>query len=273
MPNVMDKKIPINATPGAWLYVFEQVAGTYEFPSIIGTDLSKQMRFDNTKTPNIALTRPPAVSAGAADEYVQINRADAAIIQFIKDKLTIDGATGEAVAGTGITAAGGSGGTMSFISNQADIDSAEYVAFLNKVKSFLGATILVCLPLGFNYNKRKAGVSSGGVVAPLGYAYMIGTLTADPAHAVDGYAPAAMTWSFASKKLGLGDSDITDPHAALDLGASAHKILIPTNIASGTPTGYELKPPSIALLTAGAITADFQTLLDGEVLIKIGAEA
>lgn len=270
MPNVMDQKIIINGTPGAWLYMFEQVGGTYELPSITGTDLDKQMRFDNTKGATVTMTRPAAVSAAATDEFVQVIRADAAIIEFIKGKLTLDGATGEVKGGTGVTATGGSGGTIAFTANQADIDSAQYVAFLNKVKAFLGATCIICVPLGSNYIQKKAGATTG-TKAPVGYAFMLGTLSADPSHVADNYTPAAMAFSWQSKKLAITGSDITADHPAMNFGATAHKILIPEGMSAGEPTGYELTPPSITVVTAGVISADFQTLLDGEILFKIGA--
>lgn len=270
MPNVMDKRIIINGTPGAWVYVFEQNGGTYELPSIVGADLTRQMRFDNTKSTSIGLVRPAAVTAAAADEFVPITRGDSTIIEFIKSKLTLDGATGEVKAGTGVTATGGSGGTIAFTANQSDIDSAEYIAYMNKLKTFLGATCLICVPLGFNYIQKKAGATSGSK-APVGYAYMLATLSADPSHTADNYTPAAIAYSWQSKKLAITGSDITASHPAIDFGATAHKILIPEGMTTGEPSGYTLTPPSITVVTGSVISADFQTLLDGEVLFKIGA--
>lgn len=272
MPNVMDQRIVINGTSGAWAYVLEKNSGTgkYEVPSILGTVLTKQLRWDNIKGLSLTLVRPDASTAAAADEFVQITRADGSIIEFIKEKLTLDGATGEVKGGTGVTASGGTKGTIAFTANQSDIDSAEYVAYMNKLQNLIGATFLVCIPLGFNYIKRKAGATTGDV-APVGYAFMLATLAADLTHATDNYTPAAIAFSFASKKLAVTGADFTDPHAAFDLGASAHEILVPDNISGGTPTGVTLNPPSVAVHTSGTLSADFQKLLDGEVLIKIGA--
>lgn len=270
MPNVMDKKIVINGAPGASVYVFEQVAGKYQVPSIIGTDLAKQMRFDNTKGTTITPVRPDAVTSASTDEFVQMIRGDAAVIEFIKAKLTMDGATGEVKAGTGVTAAGGSKGTIAFTANQADIDSADYIAFMNKLKTFLGATMIVCVPLGFNYIQKKAGATSGSK-SPVGFAFMMGTFSSDPSHSADNYTPAAIAMQFQSKKLAITGSDITTDHAAIDFGATGHKILIPEGISAGEPTGYELTPPSITVITGGTISADFQTLLDGEILFKSAA--
>lgn len=269
MPNVMDKRIIINGAPGAWAYVFEQNGSTYELPSIVGTDLSKQMRFDNTKGTVVTMVRPDAVTSAAADEFVPVIRGDAGIIEFIKSKLTLDGATGEVKAGSGVTASGGSKGTIAFTANQSDIDSAEYIAYMNKLKTFLGATCIVCVPLGFNYIQKKAGATSGAK-APVGYAYMLATMAADPSHTADNYTPAAIAYSWQSKRLAITGSDITTDHPALDFGAASHKILIPEGMSAGEPAGYELTPPSITVITGGTISADFQTLLDGEMLFKIG---
>lgn len=259
--NVLDANILINAAPVAWAYVFEKNSGTgkYEIPSIIGTDLTKQLRFDNTNGGTITLVRPDAVAASAADEFVQITRGDGTVIEFLKNKLTLDGADGSVKGGTGVTADGGSKGTVAFESNQMDVDSADYTAYMAKLQSLLGATFVVCVPIGKNY------------LGDVHYAFMLGTLSSDISHAIAAYTPAKIAFAFQSKKLNVIGTDITASHAAMNFGATAHKILVPEGLDGGDVVGTEYAPPSIAVLSGSALTADFQKLINGEVLFKAGA--
>jgi len=268
MANVMDKNLIINAAPAAWVYVFEKNSSTgkYEVPSIIGTNLAKQFRFDNTDGANITIIRPDAVSAASADEFVQVTRGDGAIIEFLKNKLTLDGATGEVKGGTGVTSSGGTKGTIAFGTNQADVDATSYLGYLSKIQANIGATFIVCVPIGFNYLKKDA--TGAGVTNAAGYAFMLGTLSSDPSHAIAAYAPTKISWAFASKKLSITADDITAAHAVIDFAASAHEILIPEGMDGSTVIGTTLNPPSVSVLSGSAITADFQKLLDGEILFK-----
>ncbi len=269
MANMLDQNIIINAAPAAWAYVFEKngTTGKYELPSIVGTAPTKRLRFDNTNGATIGLVRPDAVAAAAADEFVQITRGDGAIIEFIKNKLTLDGATGNVKGGTGVTSDGGSKGTIAFETNQADVDSADYMAFLNKLQSLIGATFLICVPIGENYLRKAAGATTGDTNS-VGYAFMLGTLSADLSHAIAAYTPAKIAFAFQSKKLSVQASDITTSHAAVDLGDTGNAILVPTGMDGATVVGTTYAPPSISVLSGAAITADFQKLLDGEVLFK-----
>jgi len=271
MPNTLDQKIIVNGTPVAWAYVIEKngTTGKYEIPSILGSDASKQFRFDNVADINVTMTRPAAVAGATADEFIQVTRADGTIIEFLKSKLTLDGATGSVKGGSGVTSEGGSGGTITFNVNAADIDSAHWIAFVQKCQALLGSTFLVCVPLGYNHIRRKAGATSGDPNA-VGFAYMIGTLSADLTQAISAYTPVKINFQFASKALAIVGADLTDPHAAVDFGDNTHKILVPTGISAGTPTGEYVTPGSITVHTSGTISADFQKLLDGEVLFTIG---
>lgn len=268
----------INGIPAMWAYPIEKVSDKYQITGIVGADTAAKQaarfRFNTIQgNPTIGLVRPEAVTNAATEEFLDILLANNVTIQFSKNKLTLSGADGSIKGGTGVTADGGTKGTISVVTSGGDIDSAgNYVTYLDKIKTYIGSKFVVCIPIGYNLDKKSA--AGGSDVKPIGYAFMIGTLSADLSHAVGAYSPATLTWSFASASWAVTASEWKTSHAAFDLGVgdassfdTDHCIVLMEGIdGSGNVSGTVLLPPDIAVLSSGAFTANFQKLLDGEVV-------
>lgn len=268
----------INGAPAAWAYpIALDGDGKYYIPgleeSVLGDRQAARFRWNTIQgTPGFTLIRPAAAAAATTEEFLDILLANNTTIEFVKEKLTIDGADGSAKGGTGITAQGGVTGTMTFVTTAADIDSGgDYIDYLNKIVTYMGGKFLICMPLGFNYNKRKAG--GGGGEAPIGYGYMIGTLSADFTEQVGAYAPATLTWTFASSKWSVLVGDWKAAHGAITFGDGdatdwdeTHAIMMPKGLSGADVTGTLLVPADQAVIASSVFTANFQKLVNGEIL-------
>lgn len=279
--NTMNTDIVLNGVSAAWAYPFvKNGSGKYHIPGITATTTAERkaarFRFNNLKTPRVKIIRPDAVTQATAEEFASLTRADGNIIEFVKSVVKIDGATGEAKSG-GASSSTGSKAEAGFISQQTDIDSEHYITYLDKLKSYVGSIFLVCVPLGYNYLRKKAGATTGDTNA-LGFAWVLGTLGSDPEHVADNYTPTPLTWSFTTKKLAITADDILAAHAAVDLGVGDattwvddHAILVPEGMSGADVMGPLIKPASLSVLTGTALTADFQKLIDGEAIFKVAA--
>lgn len=164
----MKDTIIINGVPAAWAYPIDDN----------GTALSllPLMKFDNISTPVIGFPFSQDAAAAGGGENIDITRGDGAIIRFPRTSLIIDGRDE-----TVISSAGGSStdtaalGTIQFNALQADMDSANYTAFINKLKANRNNYWLLCVPLGENYERRhNASPTNPNAV---GYAFLFGKLT------------------------------------------------------------------------------------------------
>jgi hypothetical protein len=279
MDPLFNQDIIINGAPAGWAYpIAKNGSGLYYIPGVAETlapdRQAARFRWNTLENNTATLVRPPAVVAAATEEFIEVTLANGTIIQYPKPKLTLSGTDGSIKGGTGVTIDGGVLGTIAFSSQEGDIDSAgDYLTYLNKIKTYIGNKFVVCVPLGFNYLRVKSGATSGDVQA-IGYAFCIASLTADIGHATGAYAPVKLAWAFASSKWGTVVSEWQAAHPSFDLSDGdetdwdvKNAIMLPEGLDGTDMAGSILTPPAIPVISTGAFTANFQKLLNGEILL------
>lgn len=237
----------INGVPVAWATpVLELAPG--------GTlSLGAQMKFDNITTPVIGFPFAGDAAAAGGAEFIEVTRGDGAIIQFPKDNLRIDG-TDESV----VSSSGGSGtdtaaiGTISFTALQADMDSASYLAFINKLKAHRNDFWLVCVPIGENYVRRHP--SSATTPNAAGFAFLLAKLSGSLNLSIAPQTGAPVQLQFQGTKYG-GTATNGD---TLIAGAAFPGIPV-----KGVTPVYTVTPPTPVITAAEA--AD---ILKGDILFK-----
>lgn len=164
----MNRTIPINGVPVAWATPIDDDG--------VALTLGTQMRFDNISTPVFGFPFAGDAAAAADGENIDITRGDGAIIRFPRTSLTIDGRDETVITSTG----GGSVdtaalGTIQFTALQADVDSTNYTAFINKLKAARNKFWLVCVPIAESYERRHP--SSAVDPNAFGYGFLFGKLS------------------------------------------------------------------------------------------------
>jgi hypothetical protein len=243
MALTMADKIIINGAPAAWLCpVLEAVPGT--------VTLGAMMKMDNINQVVIGFQSQAAAAGTATEEFIQVTRADGAIIEFPKTKLTIDGID-ETVKVS--TAAGGTGdniasGTIQFTANEADMDSANYPEFLKKIKDNINGYWLVCVPIGYNHKRRHS--SAPGTDNAIGFAYLCGKINGALSLTVAPQTGAPLPLSFQSAKLNTTDTTVAGTLANAAFAAIPVKGMTP--VVNITP----VVPPA----------ADFDNIVKGDIV-------
>ena len=246
MALTMADKMILNGAPALWAAPLSEGVG--------GLTLGTMQKYDNITTPVFTFAGSAAAAGGAAEEFIQVTRADGAIIEFPKGKLTLDGIDETVKDSSGATAAGDSKatGTLQITVNEAEMGSASFSAWLNTMLGNINSFWLVCIPLGYNWKQRHP--SSATAHNAVGYLFLIGKLSGNVAFTVAPQtgAPIPLTWQ--GQKLTVQD-------LAAASAAIAAAVFDPIPVKGITPA-VTLAP------TAGLTATEAEDLLKGTVIIK-----
>lgn len=269
MATTIDKKIIISGASAAWLLAVEDTATPLDKfdidPEVHSTDeKANRMFFDNVADCKFKIPAS-SVATSADGQYIEITRIDGAVIRFPKDSLIIEGKDETVVAdSTSGTAGSADKYELSFTINEADMDSATYPAFLAKFDGLRGRKFLICIPLGYNYTRRRAGEdpATKGKNA-VGFAVMLGICTSGLEHAVAANTGSKHTLTFQSTTLSCSEAEA---NAVIGSGGFQNFVFDPIaqkglkeTIGAGSETTVVISPPALTATAGG-------TLIQGKVV-------
>lgn len=230
-----------NNAPAAWLYAIDD---SYAATDLIDTNM--KYMFDSAGDQDFQILRPEAVAN--AEEFVQITRADGAIIEFPKTTIKMDGVSGAQKSGSASSAGKGNivltlnGLPITGYTGTAPNDLPTYVTnyktYIDNIMSNLGKEFLCIIPLGYTYDGWSKRHSTGKTVA---FGAIIGVLGADPSFKAASFAPTPIPLTINGRQIKAGDLDA----AATKLATLAiPKIRVFEGDTASTQV-YELDPGAI----------------------------
>ena len=241
----------VTGTSVAWCGLVEQGKGTaFKVNNLAADPAAEKMFFDSLTEASYKFLLP---SEQTSDTKIETTLANGAKIQHKKYEPIINGDTGAVESGS-TTSADVVKGEITLVTSSADIDSASWSAFINKIKDNIGKYWFVCVPVGYT-SAQLNGVTPNAD----GFVMLIGKLSTDLDFKIAANAVQTLSLAFKSESVAAysttgSTTQMTDTQADTFFATDTN-FLLPT--IEDVALGVDVNPPDI-----GAT--------DGHILVKGG---